>query len=261
MLLPRGPRPDHNVSELADALPPELCEDFVRLAWEARSLWTKFSISACLGYFGFGGSLNFDADRGSMDLVPFWSLKYGFGGFVGPQESDFVLGVSGAQHRAGARDAQAASLPTQAIRRSIALRLGVDENRVVLGGEGVISNLSPPCVQVWLPHVVWSFLVNPHMDTKYAHAVKLRNCNRSSTTTLLWPLRAPPGSGLLFWTRSASGAAIEHEVLYQRGSLYSFPADLPHALRPWPYREDLLAPRVTLQAFALECAGLWLIYH
>ena len=50
-------------------------------AWEERRVWTKFSMSMFIGYFGFGGSLNFDAADDPSEL-PAWLLAK-FGGTLG----------------------------------------------------------------------------------------------------------------------------------------------------------------------------------
>ena len=98
----------------------------------------------------------------------------------------------------------------------------------------------------------------PSYDKKYSKQYGLSEdptCVNTTLTTFLVPVVAPEGAGLLFW--NASG---EHEVMYELGSLYTFDAQLTHSIRPW-YEWRTMLPRMTLQAFAMQCGDKWYVYH
>lgn len=240
------------------------------VAWEERQLWCHFSgASSFVGYFGFGGSLNFDAGEDSSNL-PFWSLKYGFRSRLAHESAFARTCRDGACTASTARAAllsTIAELPwySESLRLVIAAGLGAPPSKVVLGGEGPLQNreITHPTVQVMLPSVFWHVAVNPHVDTIYFYdEIGGAPCERQSLSTFLLPLTHAAGAGLLWWSwdRSAN-QVVEHTSLYEVGKMYTFNASLAHAIRPFPYLELWTTPRMTIQAFGAKCGDTWYVYH
>lgn len=259
------PAPGHvgSLSSHHGALEEGVCDEIARFAWKSRALWTKFSLSFCLGYFGLGSSANFDMD-GDAAEVEYWSFRYGFRRWLA-QESDFVLSERGAVHRKMVRKtlAGAAHIFTEPLRKVLASSLNVSTSNVVLGGERGIEDMGHPMIQIWLPNVAWNVVANVHHDLLYAGLDSVGGNKCNEVLTFLLPISVPRGSGLLWWVPDPSRRQLlEHEVLYEKGTLYTFPSGVAHAIRPWPYVEWAATTlRMNIQAFGAQCGGKWYVYH
>jgi hypothetical protein len=238
-------------------------------AWEERRVWTKFSMSMFIGYFGFGGSLNFDAADDPSEL-PAWSLGSGFSSRLA-YESAWAWRIEGdepimSKERAELLDA-IARLPwyTEKLRSVISAALGVPPSNVVFGGEGPLADqsLTHPCVQIMLPSIFWHLVCNPHVDTLYfVPEIDGEPCDKKSLRTFLLPLTNAAGAGLISWTYDKkTRQVVEHTAHYEVGNLYSFNAAVAHAIKPFPYFELWTTPRMTIQAFGTKCGDTWYIYH
>eukprot|EP00746_Dinoflagellata_sp_MGD_P141216 gnl/MRDRNA2_/MRDRNA2_74362_c0_seq1.p1 gnl/MRDRNA2_/MRDRNA2_74362_c0~~gnl/MRDRNA2_/MRDRNA2_74362_c0_seq1.p1 ORF type:complete len:364 (-),score=41.58 gnl/MRDRNA2_/MRDRNA2_74362_c0_seq1:33-1124(-) len=263
---------DITVTEDPGALDAGTCDAMIQAAWDHRSLWVKYGESAALAYLGFGRSINFDRNQFKKRL-PWWTFYYGFRDMLG-HNGDFILNDEFEQKELRSKIKLAfSSLPwfSNALRKSLARALEVDESHIILGGEPTAEDLSHPNVQIYLPSLAWHSIVNIHNDMYVAwpfkkgrkgEARKGKQCDRSTFRSFLWPLNTPPGAGLLWWTVNETGIATEHESLYEKGNLYTFHAALPHSIRPWPYREWAAhEPRMTVQAFGILCGDDWYVYH
>ena len=249
--------------------------NLVSAVFKQRAKWTKVTSSEALGYFIFGDNLNFDR---AGDPTPYlnasaWSASYGFpalqlAGRCG-SESAFILHPdceAGRVARAAAVS-EAKVWFSEPLRAALALAVDSPTWQIVLGGEGEAVALGHPAVHVYLRSVLWGSLTNPHQDHVYTRETPRgfepggnQTCDDATRTSVLIPLTAPRGTGLLWWARGARGVRVEREVLYEVGNAYKWPPGLTHAVRPWPYAE-LAQARVTIQAFGVQCAGIWYFYH
>ncbi|EOD17009.1 hypothetical protein EMIHUDRAFT_244584 [Emiliania huxleyi CCMP1516] len=260
------PSLDASVHEMVEMLPVRTIEQLAASVLESRPYWTLAHVAhglPILPYFSLGVNSNHADDDESAR--PFWSQAYGFRALPG-NFGGRALGVDGRVHRETSRAFMRAATWLQApLRTALAAAVGVPRERVVFGGEGAISHLRAPAAQIYLPNVVWAMLLNPHTDAlqrQQLQRVEGEPCNGSTRTAFLLPLLTPPGTGLSWWKVSADGEVVRHQTMYTRGSLYSWPLTLKHALKPWPYAEwDISATRMTMQAFGVRCGASWYFYH
>ena len=234
------------------------CEAIAQAAWQKQVLWTKVTETGALPYFSFGWIANFDEGfKGTA--VPLWSWRHGLRPLLGHESANALLPAGRARRAAIQDELLKLTTPLEPLRDAIAKHVGVAASQVVFGGEeAATSSLGFPGIQIYLPNALWQVVANPHTDKKYSKQYGLSEdptCVNTTLTTFLVPVVAPEGAGLLFW--NASG---EHEVMYELGSLYTFDAQLTHSIRPW-YEWRTMLPRMTLQAFAMQCGDKWYVYH
>ena len=258
---PRWLHPRAEVTIWKGALPPAALTNLTQAVWQHKGLWTKISMSKPLPYAVLGSTSNFD--RAIDPPTAFWTLNYGFRHWLLPHtvESAHVLLPQGEPHRRSMNQAIDQMRPwlSPLLRASIARVLKTTPDQILLGGDDGFEGGTYPAIQVWLPNLLWASVINPHTDSTITQAPRLMvtglGCNESTTRSFLWPISAPTGTGLIVW--AADG---EFEVNYKPGTIISFPANLFHAIRPWPYAEWSL-PRITMQAFAQRCGERWVVYH
>ena len=251
------------------ALSEGACDKLLAGVLAHHAEWTKCARQP-VPYYSLGLSSNFASADESTPA--WWSLSVGFAAAEG-HEGQFVLGSRGRFHRERTRALlNAAAWLNEPLRAALATALDVPLGRITFGGEGAIAHLPHPAVQVYLPNIAWSVAINPHTDalifSRMLTRVGQTVCDDSTRAAFLLPLSTPPpGSGLLYWNMldangTASSVPLEHEQDYTRGTLYSWPLTLMHALRAWPYIEwDTSALRVTIQAFGVRCGDDWYFYH
>jgi len=260
-----------SISSTAGIFSAELCEQLYAEVLQRHAEWTRADLEVPVPYFSLGVSSNHARD----DEAPpaWWSLRTGFAALEG-NEGSVVLGARGRAHRERVSSLlRNADWLNEPLRAAMSAHLGVERERVVFGGEGLIRHLWHPAVQIYLPSLAWAFVVNPHID-EHVFSQLLRGspgggaeCEESTRFAFLIPLHTPSGSGLLFWNLlNQDGVAteelVEHVQPYVRGTLYSWPLTLPHALHPWTLAEwDASALRVTLQLFGVLCGEMWYFYH
>lgn len=244
----------------------------VDMTMKYKDRWTHVDMAQALAYFIFGSSINFDRKRKQI-------MKYREKGYTllyGVRPTNEVL-----QHESSFRlfyqhdmeDIQSILQVELApkLRQVLANTLGVDNDQVVfgneIGGGYEKSHLGMAAIGVILPHVLWHWIQNPHIDGVYENRIPkgMIPCeNADKVTTLLIPLTAPKGSGLRYWTKEIDGNVVTNEVNYKVGNVYTFAAsDTLHAIGPWPYFEWKRSQyRINIQAFGVQCDDLkWYIYH
>mgnify|MGYP004113645791 CR=1 FL=1 len=235
------------------------CEAIEQAAWEKQTLWTKVTKTGALPYFSFGWIANFDVGEDGEADVPLWSWRHGLRPLLGHESANARVPAGRARRAAIQHELLKLIAPLEPLRDAIAKHVGVLASHVVFGGEdSATSSLGFPGIQIYLPNALWQVVANPHTDKMYSTQYGLSEdptCVNTTLTTFLVPVVAPEGAGLLFW--NASG---EHEVMYEIGSLYAFDAQLMHSIRPW-YEWRTMLPRMTLQAFAMQCGDTWYVYH
>ena len=236
------------------------CEAIEQAAWEQQTLWTKVTKTGALPYFSFGWIANFDEGEGGKEAnVPLWSWRHGLRPLLGHESANALLPAGRARRAAIQDELLKLATPLEPLRDAIAKHVGVAASQVVFGGEdAATSSLGFPGIQIYLPNALWQVVANPHTDKMYSTQYGLGEdptCVNTTLTTFLVPVVAPEGAGLLFW--NASG---EHEVMYEMGSLYAFDALLMHSIKPW-YEWRAMLPRMTLQAFGMQCGETWYVYH
>eukprot|EP00747_Dinoflagellata_sp_TGD_P138257 gnl/TRDRNA2_/TRDRNA2_175765_c0_seq1.p1 gnl/TRDRNA2_/TRDRNA2_175765_c0~~gnl/TRDRNA2_/TRDRNA2_175765_c0_seq1.p1 ORF type:complete len:355 (+),score=34.25 gnl/TRDRNA2_/TRDRNA2_175765_c0_seq1:140-1204(+) len=239
-----------------DALSSQACDKIAQATWDYRAVWKKISISGPLGYFIFGPTLNFDSAE-AVERLRWWSAWFGFRDLLGYET--FHVDSPGAESWRPKVQAGPIKLKffADTLRQSLAAHLRVKPEQVIFGGDAAMEGIGSPGVQVWSPNLVWSMVVNMHIDDKYGPT-----CNPDIVpTAFIWPIQTPPGAGLLWWTRGED-EIFEHEILYNKGWLYTFPTNTPHAIRPFPYRDWDMHHRMAIQAFGAQCEdGNWYVWH
>lgn len=259
------------VSSTPEALSARECEQIHAYVLKHHADWTHANLPAPIPYFSFGLNSNHVAAQSSVPA--WWSVKFGFLAAEG-NEGAFALSDRPAyiSHRKHVHSVMRDAVwLKESIRSVFARHLAVSTSQIVFGGEGIISHLYNPAVQIYLPNLAFALIFNPHVD-KRVFSSKLREadgvqCNDASRTALLLPLHTPPGAGLLYWNYLhpdgiPSKLPIEHAVMYEVGTLYEWPFSLPHALHAWPHLEwDSSAIRSTVQAFGVRCGDVWYFYH
>ena len=258
---PRVVTSNASVDVYANVLSTAACKAIEQAAWENQALWTKVTKSGALPYFSFGWIANFDGpDEGGKEAkVPLWSWRHGLRPLLGHESANARLPAERARRVTIQRALLKLTTLLEPLRAAIAMHVGVAASQVVFGGEdAATSSLGFPGVQIYLPNALWQVVVNPHEDGMYSQQYGLSEdstCANTTLTTFLMPVVAPEGAGLLFW--NASG---EYEAMYETGSLYAFNALLTHSIRPW-YEWRKMLPRMTLQAFGMQCGDKWYVYH
>ena len=191
------------VSSTPAALSARECERVYSHVLDHHVDWTHANVPAPIPYFSFGLNSNHVAARSSAPA--WWSVDFGFSATEG-NEGAFALSNRPAYmaHRKRTRSVMRdASWLNEPIRSAFARHLGVSTSQIVFGGEGVISHLYNPAVQIYLPNLAFALMFNPHMDDA-VFSSKLQKadgvqCDNASRTALLLPLHTPPGAGLLYW--------------------------------------------------------------
>ena len=269
-----------DIRTVPHAIAPRDVDRIVDFALRNQDRWTKVSLRQVLGNFFLGTSKSFDKATEGGRL---YSLRHGWR--LSPSrdtclETDFVAH----DFCAARQDRLAEEMHSElwgVLRKTYAAALGTAPERVVLGSEGHpalrAGEVGFPAVHAFLPNLAWQLVLNPHTDIGRVHAhhailsdatngaafaalgLDVGRCQKSSYTSLLLPLTTPDGAGLQFW----SDQGRIHRVTYELGSVYTFPAMLLHAVRPFSYREhrrreDL---RLTVQAFAMLCGEKWHVIH
>ena len=204
------------VSSTPAALSARECERIFSHVLDHHADWTHANVLAPLPYFSFGLNSNHVAARSSAPA--WWSADFGFSAAEG-NEGAFALSdrpaymVYRERARSVMRDAAWLNEP---IRSAFARHLGVSTSQIVFGGEGVISHLYNPAVQIYLPNLAFALIFNPHKDEQiYLQEADGVPCDDASRTALLLPLHAPPGAGLHYWNHlhpdgSPSELPVEH---------------------------------------------------
>ena len=157
------------------------------------------------------------------------------------------------------------------IRLGIAEHIGVDPERVVMGGDPgtIIEDMFPAGIIVRLPHVVQSYFLNPHFD-KYLDADQIKNrlpsCKDSRMVGFTLMLQMPSDGAALWWWQFPTPAMYGRTLLfaeeYKVGHFVSVHEDMLHSIAPWEMRLGWLdPPRVTMQMFALRCDGVFYVFH
>jgi len=241
---------------------PNEAVELTRMVWKYSDMWTHISDAQGLAYFNFGSSINFDW---------YGRAKKGYTVAFGREltaermkcESEFRLNFP--------QDWKRVQLTLQeniasTLRPILAKSLHVNAEDVIFGNEIERSHLGQPGIGIFLPNLLWHWIINPHFDGTYANRIPRHiACAKSDqVTTFIIPIAAPAGAGLRYWTREGDGSIVMKDVLYRVGNVYTFLASSTlHAIRPFPYREWRRgSTRINLQAFGVQCDdSKWYIYH
>jgi hypothetical protein len=252
--------------DVRGVVPAARAEAAAAAAWKSER-WSATPGLEPLGCFDLGGSPNVeDEDREDTDLrsgqVRWWSLEHGFPAVF--NEGMARLGLLETPSPTPDAGEWRQDLPEDDIRRAIATYFGIESEKVVVGGSPGAEAIPGPAVRARLPNVFWRAVIDPHDDrvgVRPPADLDGDSCDPASFTTFVVPLRTQRGLGLYWWTQSQRGRPVEHEVRYRVGDLYTWPSTLPHATRPFAYKDWDLRPTIEWEAYGLRCGDRWLLFH
>lgn len=240
-----------------------------QLVLDNKERWTKASYTFALGHFIFG-SIKTIAKRMKRDGSPY-TFRHGFR--LTPyrdlcRESDFVLHCKTGDEFSLLSDATGDLLYD-----IFSSALNVTPDKIVIGNGGnqsISGDVGHPAVLIFYPHLFWQFILNAHQDTYIMmlhtdfllkmgkDSLGMDGCTPGSSVSIIIPISAE-GAGLYFWTKDGK----QHHLMYEVGSVYTFPVTMIHAAAHASYFEYWRNKRIrmTIQAFAIQCGDKWHVMH